>query len=575
MNLRRSIVLCAMLSLTMAWPASAITDLGTGGGSLIGNDLTDFFGTGSEAAYAPPNLGGFTAEFFGDDEPNFNPPNNEGAFNVFDNQKGGGQNKWCCNNANGGDGVHVGANFTNTLGAVQLTHFTITSDNDVGTDRDPDVWSIQGSNDGSTWTNIYSYNMDGDSVFDNFGGSPDNRTIRFDGSGADFATPAFYTHLRYLATSSVNNANHALGELEFFGNVLNPPEIPAGVPVNVGRLRDGMGKPATQTSQLGGFGPNLALDGNLGNFTHTLNSDTNPSWEVDLGATVPISTVELNNRGDGCCQSRFRDITVSVLDHNGVEVFNSGLLNPENVLGGGGTGGPPNLVVDLQMLNGGPILGRTVVVHRTPDDDLSGTGGVGNADEGRVLSLGEVQVSALNLALKPDAMITQSSTHPAGPAERGADGDLENFSHTSGSGNDPNPFWEIDLGEVLSLDSVIIHNRGDGCCQDRLRDIVVDVFDDMGNLVFTSPELNDNNGLNNPLFLAVDFHELLGDALNGQTVRITRFGIGTANGGNVLQMGEVQIFGARVEAAVPEPASATLLGLAGLALLRGRRRKRA
>ncbi|MBM3847231.1 MAG: hypothetical protein FJ405_13225, partial [Verrucomicrobia bacterium] len=59
---------------------------------------------------------------------------------------------------------------------------------------------------------------------------------------------------------------------------------------------------------------------------------------------------------------------------------------------GGGHSGPPTLSLNLATLTGQPVVGGRVKVVRTPDPDLSGSGGQGNADEGNVLSLGEVQV---------------------------------------------------------------------------------------------------------------------------------------------------------------------------------------
>ena len=146
---------------------------------------------------------------------------------------------------------------------------------------------------------------------------------------------------------------------------------------------------ATQTSTLGGFAASLGIDGNTGNFTHTLNSDTTPAWTLNLRRRALISEITLNNRGDGCCQYRLRDITVEILDADGVTVvWTSPLLNPENT-----DGSPQLLDLDVAGLNGGPVIGNFVRVRRTPDDDFSGQGGVaGSADDARVISLGEVSV---------------------------------------------------------------------------------------------------------------------------------------------------------------------------------------
>ena len=85
----------------------------------------------------------YNATFSASSEPFFG--GGEGAFNVFDNRVGGGNNKWCC----AGPPVNVSAHLD--AGAHVLTHFTITSGNDVQ-NRDPRNWKIQGSNDGVTWT---------------------------------------------------------------------------------------------------------------------------------------------------------------------------------------------------------------------------------------------------------------------------------------------------------------------------------------------------------------------------------------------------------------------------------------
>ena len=101
-----------------------------------------------------------------------------------------------------------------------------------------------------------------------------------------------------------------------------------------------------------------------------------------------ITSLTLHNR-DSCCGSRLRDITVDILDANGVTVlYSSPLLNPENA-GFAYPNGPDNLLLNLAAQS---VAGQYVRVRRAPDPDLSGTGGQGNADEANVLSLGEVIV---------------------------------------------------------------------------------------------------------------------------------------------------------------------------------------
>ena len=168
---------------------------------------------------------------------------------------------------------------------------------------------------------------------------------------------------------------------------------------------------AAHSSQLGGFGPELALDGVFNNFTHTLagNNDLGPAvWEVDLFEDRDIAQIVLHNRLD-CCGSRLRDIIVSIHDVSfqlddpplgetaeelpiwESALWESELLNPENELGIF-PGGPPRLRVDVLGEAGGPVRGRYVRITRLPDPDLSGSAGQGNEDESTVLSLAEVEV---------------------------------------------------------------------------------------------------------------------------------------------------------------------------------------
>ncbi len=153
---------------------------------------------------------------------------------------------------------------------------------------------------------------------------------------------------------------------------------------------------AAQSSQLGGFAATNALD-DVVNFTHTLSSDANPTWQVLLPEAYSFGIVELFNRASSNgtldrCPSRMRDITIEIVQFDGdvstdftggVVTFSSELLNPENVIGGGSASSEPiSLIADA-----GGAVGNMVRVRRTPDPDLSGSGGAGNQDEAAVLSI--------------------------------------------------------------------------------------------------------------------------------------------------------------------------------------------
>ncbi|MEE3179362.1 MAG: LamG-like jellyroll fold domain-containing protein, partial [Verrucomicrobiota bacterium] len=130
----------------------SIVSLGTGTGALRGGDLTDPEDDGVEG----PNPGSgnwetlswnwvhvtaSSEEYFG------NHGGSEGAFDIFDNQVGAGQAKWCCN----GPPQWLTVEFAEP---VAINSFTVTSGNDVP-GRDPLTWGIYGSNDGVTFTPIF------------------------------------------------------------------------------------------------------------------------------------------------------------------------------------------------------------------------------------------------------------------------------------------------------------------------------------------------------------------------------------------------------------------------------------
>jgi hypothetical protein len=304
------------------------------------------------------------------------------------------------------------------------------------------------------------------------------------------------------------------------------------------------GKPALQSSTLGGFAASLGVDGMLGNFTHTLVTDAAPWWEVDLGQAFAIEEIVLRNRGDGCCQSRFRDLTVSIIDMpGGATVWQSALLNPENVLGGGGTGGPPSLVLDLVLLAGLPVEGRAVRVTRTPDPDLSGSSGAGNEGEPSTLSLGEVEVLALaevesasNLALGGTA--TQSTTDFGGVPERAIDGSTDgvygNGSVTHTAGTEKEPYWRVDLGDTYPIERIVIWNRTD-CCAERLSNFRLAVLDEALEVVAESDHFTD---LSAPAAQSYAV-EVLG--ARGRYVEIRKLGL-DSSGTLYLSLAEVQVF---------------------------------
>ncbi|XP_065254316.1 fucolectin-like [Emys orbicularis] len=87
---------------------------------------------------------------------------------------------------------------------------------------------------------------------------------------------------------------------------------------------------------------------------------------------------------------------------------------------------------------------------------------------------------ARNLALERPA--TQSSTLPSGMAENAVDGKRDgkwaqgSCSHTQ---FDTEPWWNVDLGSPQSVSAVIVKNREDECCGERIRGAQIRVGDSL------------------------------------------------------------------------------------------------
>ena len=185
--------------------AQAEEILGVGTESLLGGDITDPEDDGN-----PEADDGYDVIFSSNDEPGF--AGGEFSFNVFDNVVGGGNDKWCCGPGGGipDEGLHITVEFAEPQ---ILTHFTISSANDTPA-RDPIDWEIQGSNNGTDFTTIFS--QEGDSLW----GATRLQVILFE-AGEDFDVQKnAYQFLRFVCFDTVANpagAYYQVSEIEYFG----------------------------------------------------------------------------------------------------------------------------------------------------------------------------------------------------------------------------------------------------------------------------------------------------------------------------------------------------------------------
>jgi hypothetical protein len=160
----------------------------------------------------------------------------------------------------------------------------------------------------------------------------------------------------------------------------------------------------------------------------------------------------------------------------------------------------------------------------------------------------------INVALNGTA--TQSSTGWGGIASRAIDG---NTSGIYGDGSithtllEDGAWWEVDLGSSFSFNSIVIWNRTDACCVQRLDNYKFEIFD--SNYVYlggTDSFIAPTPSTTFPPFPA----PLV------QYVRVTLLDE------NYLSLAEVQVF-----SEVPAPATLAILGL-GLMGLSFRRFKK-
>ena len=156
--------------------------------------------------------------------------------------------------------------------------------------------------------------------------------------------------------------------------------------------------------------------------------------------------------------------------------------------------------------------------------------------------LGSIAIAQAQANLAPDGTATQSSTRPAGGAAiRAIDGNIDgqffnnSVTHTR---NDPQPWWEVDLGNIADITSINLYNRTD-CCANRATNYHVFVSDVpfVGTTVAASQaqlgvlDLFDPGQIGRPTTRMVN--------RTGRYVRVQK-----AGGGN-LSLAEVQVFGSR------------------------------
>ena len=138
-----------------------------------------------------------------------------------------------------------------------------------------------------------------------------------------------------------------------------------------------------------------------------------------------------------------------------------------------------------------PLLdANSLALHSIVGDDPSTSGRYVRIELPRegTLTLAEVQVFSGGENIARHGKATQSSTVNNGVASRAIDGHTDgNWSSgtlTHTTENENHPWWEVDLGYMRPVDSVVIWNRTDGTLGERLAGFTLTVLDENRREVF-------------------------------------------------------------------------------------------
>lgn len=111
----------------------------------------------------------------------------------------------------------------------------------------------------------------------------------------------------------------------------------------------------------------------------------------------------------------------------------------------------------------------------------------------RTLTLAEVEVFSDGKNVARQGKASQKNTAHGGVAARAIDGNKSGSfgdggqTHSMEGTNDP--WWEVDLGAELPIDSIVIWNRTDGNLGDRLKNFTLKVLDKNRTVVFDKKEI--------------------------------------------------------------------------------------
>ncbi|MEL7144799.1 MAG: discoidin domain-containing protein [Bacteroidota bacterium] len=282
-----------------------------------------------------------------------------------------------------------------------------------------------------------------------------------------------------------------------------------------------LGGSASQSTDSHGGVASKAIDGNTsgiwseGSVTHTT-AGIGQWWQVDLGSTKSIGEIKISNRTD-CCTFRLNDITVSVRNSSGVELWSQNITSSS---------------APLLLTNAGGVSGQIIRITQNTNNALS------LAEVEVYESSGTPTVPSGNLALGRPT--DQTSTAHGGASSRAVDGNTSgnwgnsSITHTNAGIGES---WEVSLADNFPIGEITIYNRTN-CCSHRLNNITVSVEDLNGNISWSQ----------NVTSSSVASLTLDAGGATGQVIRVTQ------NQNTALSLAEVEVYAStNTASAFPDP----------------------
>ena len=193
----------------------------------------------------------------------------------------------------------------------------------------------------------------------------------------------------------------------------------------------------------------------------------NPYWQVDLGAAFVLTRIQLVDRVGCCDPHRLNGSTITLFDSLGDVVGDPILVDglaPNNPAG--------TAVLDYD--NAGAGWGGVAAIRI----DGAATNQYFQFSEFRAFSM---QPEPPNNAALGATVTSSAATWGGQGPENITDGNLATQSHPLADFGTLGFTYSIDLGQIYNLEEIVLFNRTDACCPERLSNYRVSVHIDDGN----------------------------------------------------------------------------------------------